>query len=385
MQSSSQMEFNGCKSYGTAQQREYPLLRECGAEYDDLAEQHSYPSASRSESVNALDVDQEDSMSSTERDSITYRNRRESALLKLPAELRNYIWTLAFGWRTVHPRALRGNGDWQPQRRRLKASKWGVSYDPCLETQSDFDMYNLSLLNPEANEWHEAIRPEGGTPGFHLCDQSLPRKFHYLVPPVCKQLWDEASDCVWKTITFAFLRSGDFQHFVHFSGARLDQVRQLCIITPGIDYFNGRPLAEKDKFERGWERALRSGVMSQFKSLTGLHLVLRSFWGTSRWDTHTVEDLIFPPDECLYLPDLIQVFQQLRLRREKTTVLVANSAAGWPHGYGPFTIPKRRAMARLIRHLILLDTPDRDWSGPGQRVVMLSNKHDANGPRHAPI
>lgn len=214
------------------------------------------------------------------------------------------------------------------------------------------------------------MHPELGAPGFHNCEPSSPRKFHYLVPPVCKQLWDEASDCIWKTVTFAFITSGDFQHFVHFSGARLDQITQLCIITPGIDFFAGRPLAEKDKFERGWERALRSGVMKSFTSLIGVHLVLRCFWGTSRWNTHTVENLEFPPDECLYLPEIIRSFQQLRLRPEWTTALVTNAESEEAYGWEHFTVPKRRKMAEFIRTLMLQEKPDRDWSGPGQRMMI---------------
>lgn len=274
----------------------------------------------------------------------------------------------------MHPRALRGKVDWQPQRRRLDASKWGVSYDPCMEKQSDYETYRLSLQVPEADFWHEDMRSDLGAPGFHDCEQAKPRTHHYLVPPICKQLWNEASDCVWKTITFAFLTSGDFQHFVHFSGSRLGHVRQLCLITPGIDFFAGRALTDKDKFERGWERALRSGAMQQFTSLVGLHLVLRSFWGTSRWDTHTVEELEFPPDECLYLPDIVRVFQELRLRPERTTVLVTNAECSESYGWEEFTVPKRRRMAQKIRSLLLQDRPDRDWSGPGQSMVVW--KHD---------
>ena len=274
----------------------------------------------------------------------------------------------------MHPRALRGNLDWQPHRRRLQVSRWGVSYDPCLQSSSDSEIYQQSLLDPEVDHWPEGMRPQLGAPGFHACEKASPEQFHYLIPPVCKQMWDEASDCVWKTVTFAFVASGDFQHFVYFSGARLDQIRQLCIITPGIDFFAGRPLAEKDKFERSWERALRSGVLNQFTSLSGMHLVIRSFWGTSKWDTQTVEDLMFAPDECLYLPEIIRVFQQRRLRPERTTVLVTNADCNEAYGWENFTVPKRRKMAQVIRDLILQDEPDRDWSGPGQSMVIWPRK-----------
>lgn len=239
-----------------------------------------------------------------------------------------------------------------------------------MEMQTDYELYNLSLQNPETDYWHKDMCPRSGAPGFHNCEQKPPREYHYLIPPVCKQLWSEASDCVWKTVTFAFVTSGDFQHFVNFSGARLDQIRQLCMITPGIDFFAGRALADKDKFERSWERALKSGVMEQFTSLVGLHLVVRSFWGTSRWDTHTVENLEFPPDECLYLPEMIRVFQALRLHPERTTVLVTNADCNDAYGWEDFTVPKRRRMAQTIRDLLLQDAPDRDWSGPGQSMVV---------------
>lgn len=299
----------------------------------------------------------------------TLRNRKESKLLRLPAEIRGQIWDLAFGHRTVHPRAVRGNVVWQPQRRRLQLSKWGVSYDPCRERLTDSEIYDLSLLNPNADHWHHDMRPDLGAPGWHDCDTHIkPRKFHYLVLPISKQIWEEASSCAWKTVTFAFTNSGDFQHFVHFSGSRLDQIRQVCLITPGMDFFGGHELSEKSKFERGWERALRSGVLDRFTSLVGLHLVVRSFWGTSRWGVTTVENLEFPPDECLYLPDIIGAFQRLRLRPECTTVLVTNDRCDEAYGYQDFTVPRRRKMAQNIRDFILEPTPSCDWSGPGQMM-----------------
>jgi hypothetical protein len=117
----------------------------------------------------------------------TYRNQKESSLLQLPAEIRRQIWEMAFGHRTVHPRAMRGKLDWQPQRRRLQASKWGVSYDPCLQKLSDYELYELSLQDPDAEYWPDKMRPDLGAPGWHDCDQRVkPRTYHYLVPPVCK-------------------------------------------------------------------------------------------------------------------------------------------------------------------------------------------------------
>jgi hypothetical protein len=173
-------------------------------------------------------------------------------------------------------------------------------------------------------------------------------------------------------VTFAFTTSGDFQQFVRFSGARLDKIRQVCLISPGMDFFGGHELAEKNKFERSWERALRTGVLREFTSLVGLHLILRSFWGTSRWGTSTVENLDFPPDECLYLPDIIRVFRQIRLRPERTTVLVTNDRADEAYGYDDFTVPKRRKMAQTIRDFILEENAVRDWDGPGQMMRVPS-------------
>ncbi|KAK7178914.1 hypothetical protein PSPO01_15051 [Paraphaeosphaeria sporulosa] len=301
----------------------------------------------------------------------TYRNSKESILLQLPAEIRRQIWEMAFGYRTVHPRAMRGKMNWQAQRRRLQASKWGVSYDPCSEKLSDYELYDLSLQDPEADRWPNGMHPDLGAPGWHDCDShNKPRKHHYLVPPVCKQVWTEASECAWETVTFAFTTSGDFQHFARFSGARLDKVRQICLISPGMDFFGGHEMSEKSKFERGWERALRSGVMDEFTSLVGVHLIIRSFWGTSQWGTSTVERLDFPPDECLYLPEIIRVFRQIQLRPERVTVLVTNDRADEPYGYEEFTVPKRRLMAQTIRDFILEEDTLRDWTGPGQMMMM---------------
>ncbi|KAJ4304723.1 hypothetical protein N0V90_000250 [Kalmusia sp. IMI 367209] len=239
---------------------------------------------------------------------------------------------------------------------------------------------------PYLNEWNREMFPECGAPGYHKCDEkSTRRKYHYLVPPVCKQFWNEASECAWKTITFAFVTSGDFQHFVYYSGAPLDLIQKLCIIAPGSDFDLGiHPFSAKAKYDKGWVRALDSGVMERFTSLVGLHLVLRLYWGTSRWDTHVVEDLIYPPHECLYLPEIIREFQKLNLRPEHTTVLITNGEHEQPYGYDGFTIPMRRKLAQVIRNFILQDEPDRDWSGPGQRMVIWPARNTDNEHLYAP-
>lgn len=300
----------------------------------------------------------------------------QQPLLQLPAEIRLQIWELAFGRRTLHPRAMRGHADWQ-QQARMHWTKWGVSYDDCRQTVSDQEMYELSLLGQDKNEWHEHMHPEKGAPGYHDCDEPLkPRKYRWFVQPVCKQIWGEAIKGAWSTTTFAFVASGDFQHFVYFSGARLDLITKLCIVTPGTYHSFGSgigALSGRAKFDKGWKRAFDSRVLESFTSLIGLHLILRCYWGTSQWNTHVVADLEFPPFECLYLPEIIREFQKLHLRPEHTTVLITNGDKEEPYGFHEFTVPLRRKLAQTIRGFILQDKPDRDWSGLGDRMVIWTD------------
>jgi hypothetical protein len=292
----------------------------------------------------------------------TLRNSIASPLLRLPAELRNYIWALAFGNRTVHPRIQCPNLfvfwlDYKPS---------PIYYKPCLEIQSDIDVYRLSVEGAsvtEPFEWKASAMQVGrtGTSGYHHCvyspneDNEEPNQCPtLLVPLVCKQLHREANPVAWKTTVFAFHFADDFYHFVRASWTRVDLVSQLCVIQDDMHHL------AIHRHNKKWQRALNATHLAKFTSLKGVSLVLRSDdFRTNPMPFHLSLDVVaHPPRLFPILPLFIRQFQKCSLKEEYTTVLLP----GHPEERNgkqdylldpAFTVRQRREMAEAIRSRLL--------------------------------
>lgn len=125
-------------------------------------------------------------------------------------------------------------------------------------------------------------------------------------------------------MTFAFSDSGDFQHFVCFSGVPLHLIRRLCII-PGEHLEDGAHfepesdwVADFDQFScrrvlKGWSDAIQSGVTKDLNGLDSLDLVYNFF---NIWDT------LETPHKCL--EEIAKEFQRQKLRPKQTSVTIRN-------------------------------------------------------------
>lgn len=296
----------------------------------------------------------------------TARNAQESPLLRLPAELRERIWAYAFGMKTVHPigNALR---HWDTSPRRSK--EWVVSFRPCREEYSDDEIYKMSLdgqLDGSPHFWkHPGMMDTDWEVahhrGLHLCArwhlQKIPGEPH-LIPPVCKQLYYEAIPAAWKTITFSFMESGYFQHFLKSPYARCDLVTQLSIIQLSNS---------GDAFWDGWMSALKSPLMSKFTSLQGLNLILRNHdYRSWAHPTPSVSNIMeTPPYYCKILPTIIRKFQGYSLEKNRTTVLITSHY--WENDGGDYTgfpVTERRIMAEVVRTHLLQTTKKKPKQQP---------------------
>jgi hypothetical protein len=293
-------------------------------------------------------------------DDSTARNAVESPLLRLPAELRESIWTLAFGMRTVHPRS---NGAYSWKSGVKRSTYRQLSFDYCQEEFSDNEIYQMSLdgqseESPRYWKHPNMMDPGGHIPSFrgmHICARWEPGeeeltepRCEQLVPLVCKHIYYEATPVAWKTTTFSFSVSGYFQDFVKSTQTRLDLVTQLSII---------QLTSAHDGYQQGWVSAFESTVWSNFTSLRGLNLILRNNVISIHPSTRhpcSLNVMSNPPYYSPNLPAIIRRFQSLPLIRDRTTVLVvANYWDDEEEDDIHFPITERRAMAEVVRELLL--------------------------------
>jgi hypothetical protein len=206
---------------------------------------------------------------SQDTDNAAYHNATESPLLVLPAELRERIWTIAFGNRTIHP--------WVVQPRPKQAKLSTISFEPCYEPFMDHEVYAYKLDDQSAMKdprWKEACRQAKATRTYvdshKYCpdvieDPTQPLymdKISFIVPLVCTQVYYEAMHIAWKTSVFRFDDPGRFLSFLHAPKARTDLIRRLSLDI-------GPTREEYDK----WQRAIESEVSNgQLKALRGLDL-----------------------------------------------------------------------------------------------------------------
>jgi hypothetical protein len=290
---------------------------------------------------------------------------QESPLLRLPAELKDQIWELAFGWRTLHPRGEEDDRDWDPVAPRTK--EWHVSYFACQQSVSDREIYDMSLEG--ASDDKDYIWKSSGLTQlekiakFHRCglhygdlDGTVPSTFDptavkqfnvafdarvstELVPSVCKQFLAEALPIAWKTTNFAFARSGDFQHFIQAPNIRCDLVQYLSFVRIDMHIF----IDDAHRLHLGWYRACTSPLSTAFTSLRGLNLTISSQFASLEWNGELSKS-----GEIHYF---IRLFRTCPLVPTETTVFFLRG----PHSREP--ISKKRILAEKIRELLLQGAP----------------------------
>ncbi|KAJ4305585.1 hypothetical protein N0V90_001116 [Kalmusia sp. IMI 367209] len=314
---------------------------------------------------------------------ITLANQQQSPLLRLPLELRELIWTYAFGSQVVHPIS---------DRHYLARSKVGrIRYYACREKLSDQDVYALSLQGAsERDKELYAAKNLYPAQGYHACgggpdtigdhaglhehcvphDPNPDKAVRFGPPPVCKQLYYEAMPLAWKTTTFCFTECVSFEDFVATRSIRKDLIEQLTI----------RP----SSFRNGWDAALTPAAVASFTALQGLHLVFcERRWYSSprvRPPLASLDLLKSFPSQQRHVPNLIKQFQQLKLKEERTTVLVPSAwrpgQEQWPVSAidgiktklrFDLAVEERVELAGLIRKKLLDYKPRRMGRSRGAR------------------
>lgn len=157
-----------------------------------------------------------------------YNENAQTPLLSLPRELRDRIWTYLYGNLVLHP-----------TRRRVHP----LTFCICDAPQEPKHLYELSLQGASSDaglsEENRAITwaaPE--LQSYHFCatnrqHQSLVTA-ELKVPIVCRQMWNEMSETVYETCTFAFTSSDDLFNFLSCRKAGLERVRKV-LLSPEIN------------------------------------------------------------------------------------------------------------------------------------------------------
>jgi hypothetical protein len=249
-------------------------------------------------------------------------------LLQLPAELRRIISELLYGGQTFHPTANIQHSSYESKR----------SYIWSHFTPKDCQVTYALCRRPDALQSEYGLRGQGEE--HEDCDHfDCPSVLHSplaLIPPVCRQLRDEAAAVMWSTSTFHFVSSGDFQAFLYDPNVPLDLIRNITIEltgepVPGLyRHFNGEP------DPMGWKRAWKSPQLAKLTSLRGLRLRLQYYRDLHHRDQYydidssdytlhgkfELDVMNKPPWEFRDIPALVRRFQELSLEARHTSVFV---------------------------------------------------------------
>jgi hypothetical protein len=187
------------------------------------------------------------------------RNAVESPLLRLPREIRDEIWRLLYGDRVIHPY-------W-----------WGRShpmvFSVCQEPHTPSSIYSFALQGAVEDEPYVWKAPElndmnvfcpWDSQKCHLAYNPNIPKPKFLVPLVCRQMWEEVSDIVSKTCIWSFTSPDDWKCFLGTKKNGLEVVRRVSL---RIDF--GEQTGGKD-----WATALDPFLMKRLPNLQGVNLWL---------------------------------------------------------------------------------------------------------------
>lgn len=205
----------------------------------------------------------------------TSLNSTASPLLRLPAELRNQIWRLAFGEKMLYVSARR-----DPTNRRKRPQLDYFLYDSVLEQRID------------------------------RTTQHSHRSFLGAPQPVCRQYWAEASHAFFSSCALVvdYGSSTAFPIFVQFGGPIVSQIRRLIVYDSGVTF----PLS--------WDKVFKTALVGRLTSLEGVSVSGSLFWIPTATDSLGEYFMIGPMATC------IRSFQQHQLKEELTIVDLQASA-----------------------------------------------------------
>ncbi|KAK3203096.1 hypothetical protein GRF29_112g234820 [Pseudopithomyces chartarum] len=171
-----------------------------------------------------------------------YEQNAQTPLLRLPREIRDQIWTLAYGNHVLHP-GSGGPGIAHRNRHPMQFYICGSPYTP-------EEIYNFSQNTPdnspnESNSDTTNLGPRHPLQHYHFCghrgmswqcNTTKPTVFN--VPIVCRQMWTEVSKTVYETCTFGFTSQSNFMDFLSCKKAGLERVRHILLSPVEVRFWN---------------------------------------------------------------------------------------------------------------------------------------------------
>jgi hypothetical protein len=204
----------------------------------------------------------------------TSLNSTASPLLRLPAELRNQIWHLAFGEKILHVNVGRIPTETEEQ------------------PQLDYTLFDSNGRSYE----HTTPNSDWSLPG-------APQT-------VCRQYWAEASQAFFSSCALMIDEPAAFRCFVQSGEPIVSQIRRLLVFVCDKKSHN---------FPMYWQDVFNSTLVGRLTSLEGVKFSGVVYWGPHQNSTKT--DVMSGYHwKMIKMPGTIRSFQQHKLKEELTTV-----------------------------------------------------------------
>ncbi|KAJ8119131.1 hypothetical protein OPT61_g16 [Boeremia exigua] len=199
---------------------------------------------------------------------LTARNTLDSPLLRLPAELRNLIWTFAFGDQIILVRGSRS------------------SYD------AENHLVDFRSLDAFSSFRHATLK---------VAESSFTPKL------VCRQFWAETSQVFLSSCTFRVDHAHDFRKLALSKQPVVPKIRRLMICLGSRTH----------NFPMYWHDVFTSSLVGRFTSLEGVTFTGEVCWGPKRGGLDVMNGSHW---KMRHLPNTIRSFQQHKLRENLTLV-----------------------------------------------------------------
>jgi hypothetical protein len=236
---------------------------------------------------------------------LTTLNAATSPLFLLPAELREQIWTYAFGQRTIHVRKSQSSSsdDEEPF----------ISFFPCLEPFSDAELHlpNLSSAPPATKSrfFSATARAHQNRtfPGSHRDCNVSRTPLVRLIPTICRQISSEATPLAWQSNIFTISDGPTLGAFLNLPASQLKLVTRLGVhVTQSREYY-------------AWIAALSHLTPLKLPALRGLDFVHMWFADGPRYSA-TDDVLAMLTLAGGLVPAVVKTFRAFELCESSVTV-----------------------------------------------------------------
>ncbi|KAF3047155.1 hypothetical protein E8E12_011495 [Didymella heteroderae] len=299
---------------------------------------------------------------------LTFHNSHASPLLSLPAELRQHIFTYAYGDIVVHVHEpydpTRGNHNKivdEPFLYRFYATNpcWSTGFETGLQQVYHTSPWNATARGPTPLASSRTSPASGCSDCFatHSADIALARRPNVRLPLVSRLFWAEAFPAFLSNLTLQFTCPHVFHGWMKMNNEMLKHVRGLEIRMTRLS---------TSTVSMHWAQALHMLHMAKFEKLRGVRLLVQ----LGRYDALALrENYDVMSDRDWWetkLPEIICAFQQHKLDSDRTDVALLMFRDHLPHlPNGPMREPEDRKLAGVVRKALLDHDPDLHhlWRG----------------------